>query len=123
VRFAYVTVLRAKGKQTRMCILQTKNITDIGTEIASYKLLPLGNNVYSVDSKGLPYLLPLPAPLTTLPFNSNVERIDSSRLLYYAGICLKGLTKTMGILSQDSRSPGRDLNPGPTEYDSASTFG
>jgi hypothetical protein len=30
--------------------MQTKNITNIGTETASYKVLPLGNNVYSVDS-------------------------------------------------------------------------
>jgi hypothetical protein len=35
---------------------------------------------------------------------------------YYTGICLEGLTKTMKNLSQDSRSPGRDSNPGPPEY-------
>jgi hypothetical protein len=31
-------------------------------------------------------------------------------------ICLEGLRKTTKNLSQDSRSPGRDLNPGPPEY-------
>jgi hypothetical protein len=36
---------------------------------------------------------------------------------YYPGICLEGLRKTMKNLSQDSRSPGRDLNPGPLEYE------
>jgi hypothetical protein len=33
------------------------------------------------------------------------------------GICLEGLRKTTKNLSQDSRSPGRDLNPGPPEYE------
>jgi hypothetical protein len=28
-----------------------------------------------------------------------------------------GLRKTTKYLSQDSRSPGRDLNPGPTEHE------
>jgi hypothetical protein len=31
----------------------------------------------------------------------------------YPGICLEGLRKTKKTLSQDSRSPGRDLNPPP----------
>jgi hypothetical protein len=30
--------------------MQTKDITDIGTETVRYKVLPLGNNVYSMDS-------------------------------------------------------------------------
>jgi hypothetical protein len=38
-------------------------------------------------------------------------------LRYYPGICLEGLTKTTKNLSQHSRSPGRDLNPGPPEYE------
>jgi hypothetical protein len=36
---------------------------------------------------------------------------------YYPGICLERLKKTMKTLSQDSRSPGRDLNPEPPEYE------
>jgi hypothetical protein len=31
-------------------------------------------------------------------------------LRYYPGICLEGLSKTTIFLSQDSRSPERDLN-------------
>jgi hypothetical protein len=38
-------------------------------------------------------------------------------LRYYSGICLEGLRKTTKNLSQDSRSPGRDLDPGPPEYE------
>jgi hypothetical protein len=34
---------------------------------------------------------------------------------YYAGICLEGSKKSTKILSQDSRSPRSDLNPGPPE--------
>jgi hypothetical protein len=36
-------------------------------------------------------------------------------LRYYPGICLDGLSNTTKILSQDSRSPDRDLNPKPPE--------
>jgi hypothetical protein len=36
-------------------------------------------------------------------------------LRYYHGIRLEGLRETMKTLSQDSRSPGRDFNPGPRE--------
>jgi hypothetical protein len=32
--------------------------------------------------------------------------------------CLEGLSKTTKNLSQDSRSPGRDWNAGPSEYES-----
>jgi hypothetical protein len=35
----------------------------------------------------------------------------------YPGICLEGPRKTTKNLSQDSLSPGRDLNPVPPEYD------
>jgi hypothetical protein len=38
-------------------------------------------------------------------------------LRYYPGICLEGLRKTTKNLTQDNRSPGRDLNPGPPEYE------
>jgi hypothetical protein len=38
-------------------------------------------------------------------------------LRYYPRMCLEGLRKTTKHLSQDSRSPGRDLNPGPPEYE------
>jgi hypothetical protein len=36
---------------------------------------------------------------------------------YYPGTCFVGLRKITNNLSQDSRSPGRDLNPGPTKYE------
>jgi hypothetical protein len=36
---------------------------------------------------------------------------------YYLNICLEGLRKTTRNLSQDSRSPCQDLNPGPPEYE------
>jgi hypothetical protein len=38
-------------------------------------------------------------------------------LIYQSGICLEGLRKTTKNLSQDSRSPGRDLNPRFSEYE------
>jgi hypothetical protein len=38
-------------------------------------------------------------------------------LKYYPGIRLEGRRKTTKTLSQDSWSPGRDLNPGPPEYE------
>jgi hypothetical protein len=50
-------------------------------------------------------------------------------LRHYPGIHLKALRKITKNLSQDSRSPGRDLNQGPPEYEagvfnhSTTTFG
>jgi hypothetical protein len=38
-------------------------------------------------------------------------------LRYYPGVCLENLRKTMKNLSQDSRSPGQDLDPGPPKYE------
>jgi hypothetical protein len=38
-------------------------------------------------------------------------------LRYYSGICQERLRKTTKNLSQDSRSLGRDLNPGRPEYE------
>jgi hypothetical protein len=38
-------------------------------------------------------------------------------LMYYSGICLEGLTKPTKNLSQDSRYPGRNFIPAPSEYD------
>jgi hypothetical protein len=38
-------------------------------------------------------------------------------LRYYLGICLEGLIKTTKNLSEDSWSPGRDLNPETPEYE------
>jgi hypothetical protein len=38
-----------------------------------------------------------------------------SNLRYYPGICLKDTKKTTKELSQDSRFPDQDLNPGPPE--------
>jgi hypothetical protein len=40
-----------------------------------------------------------------------------SNLKYYPGICLEGLRKTAKNLSLDSLSLGRDMRPGPPEYD------
>lgn len=34
-------------------------------------------------------------------------------LRYYPGICVEGVRKNHANLSQDSRSPGHDLNPEP----------
>jgi hypothetical protein len=38
-------------------------------------------------------------------------------LRYYTGISLEGLRKTTKSLSQDSRSPGPYLKPGPPRYE------
>jgi hypothetical protein len=38
-------------------------------------------------------------------------------LRYYVRIWLEGLRTTKKHLSQDSQSPGRDMNPGPPEYE------
>jgi hypothetical protein len=38
-------------------------------------------------------------------------------LMYYTSIFLEGLEKITKNLSQDSRSPSRDLKPGPPEYE------
>jgi hypothetical protein len=38
-------------------------------------------------------------------------------LKYYTGTCVEGLRKITKNLSQDSRSPGRDLNLGSPEYE------
>jgi hypothetical protein len=50
VRFGYVTSLRVEGKQIHVAAMQIKDITDIGTDTASYEVLPLVNNVYCMDS-------------------------------------------------------------------------
>jgi hypothetical protein len=36
---------------------------------------------------------------------------------YCPGICLEGLTEATNNLNQISRSPGRDFNPEPPEYE------
>jgi hypothetical protein len=38
-------------------------------------------------------------------------------LRYYPSTCLEELRNAIKNLSQDSRSLGRDFNPGPPEYD------
>jgi hypothetical protein len=38
-------------------------------------------------------------------------------LRYYPGICLEGLRKATKNASQNNRSAGRDLNPGPPVYE------
>jgi hypothetical protein len=51
--------------------------------------------------------------------NNELERISNeamwSNLKYYPGICLDRVRKITKTSVQDSRSPGRDLNPGPSE--------
>jgi hypothetical protein len=53
----------------------------------------------------------------------NVKGCERERswpnLNYYPGSCLEGLRKSTKTLSLDSRSPGRDLNLGPPEYEAA----
>jgi hypothetical protein len=53
--------------------------------------------------------------------NDELERVRKKRPLrnssYYRGIYLEGLRKTTRNPSQDSRSPDRELNPGPHEYE------
>jgi hypothetical protein len=53
--------------------------------------------------------------------NNDLERIRKEAAValfnYYLGICLEGLKKTTKNLSHDSQSQGRDLNPGPPEYE------
>jgi hypothetical protein len=46
-----------------------------------------------------------------------VRKRSWSNLRYYPGTFLEGLTKTTKTLNQNSRSPGRDLNLGPPEYE------
>jgi hypothetical protein len=41
----------------------------------------------------------------------------SRNLKYYPSICLEGVRNTTKNLSQDSRSPGQDLNPETLEYE------
>jgi hypothetical protein len=54
VRFAYVTSLWVEGKQTHI-LCKPKDIIDTGNETASYKVLPLGNNVYNIDQPFLTF--------------------------------------------------------------------
>jgi hypothetical protein len=37
--------------------------------------------------------------------------------MYYPSMCLEGLKKTTKAFSEDTRSPGRYLNQGPSEYE------
>jgi hypothetical protein len=39
----------------------------------------------------------------------------ATELVSYTGFCLEGMRKATNNLSQNSRSPGRDLNPEPPE--------
>jgi hypothetical protein len=50
--------------------------------------------------------------------NNELERTWRAVIcvMYYTSICLNGLKKATKNLSQDSRSPDRDLNPEPVEY-------
>jgi hypothetical protein len=52
--------------------------------------------------------------------NDELKRMWKEALVTYTkallGNCLEGLRKVTEDLSQDCRSPGRDLNPGPAEY-------
>jgi hypothetical protein len=121
VRFAYVTSLRVETK-TNAYTVWIKDITDIGTETASYKVLPLGNNVCSMDSicfvgfevltavsmKMAPYLLPLPSlwyPCFLLL--TGVERTDSPRLLYFKifFVCLQKMREKNPQPGQKASGP------------------
>jgi hypothetical protein len=57
--------------------------------------------------------------------NYELDRIWKKRmwpyLNFYTGIFLEGLRKTSKHISQDSQSPGRYLNPGPSEYEAGPT--
>jgi hypothetical protein len=44
------------------------------------------------------------------------RKLSWSHLRYYPGIYLEGLRKITKNLSHNSRSPGRDLKPSPSEY-------
>lgn len=56
-----------------------KDIIDIGTETASYKVLPLGRNVYIMDSRPTSLLICPSAPLIPcLLLTTDVERTDFS---------------------------------------------
>jgi hypothetical protein len=46
-----------------------------------------------------------------------MEGSDRGMIGYYPGICLEELRKTTRNLTQDSRSPYRDLNLGPPKYE------
>jgi hypothetical protein len=48
--------------------------------------------------------------------NYELERVWKEAVAAYPGIRLEYLRETTVNLSQDSRSSGRDLNPGPPEY-------
>jgi hypothetical protein len=48
----------------------------------------------------------------------DVEGRGRGLILRHPVSCLEGLKKTMKGPSQDSQSPGQDLNPGPREYES-----
>jgi hypothetical protein len=69
VRFAYVTSLWVKGKQT----LQTKDTIDTGNETASYKVLPLGDN-FVVRTVCASLSATSPTRLISLLFTSNGSR-------------------------------------------------
>jgi hypothetical protein len=69
VRFAYVTSLLVEGKANAYT-KSIKDIADIGTETESYKVLPW-EIMFIVWTVYAPYMLTLPTPLITLPFNSN----------------------------------------------------
>jgi hypothetical protein len=45
------------------------------------------------------------------------RKLSWPNLSYYPGICQEGLKRNTIMLSQDSRSPRRDLNPGPSKYE------
>jgi hypothetical protein len=74
VRFAYITSLRVERKQTHVQTMQTiqtmqtRDNTDTGTETMSHKLLPLGCNIFRMDS--ICFLLCYPS-LIPLPFTSD----------------------------------------------------
>jgi hypothetical protein len=50
-------------------------------------------------------------------WNGCRRRRSWPNLKHYLSLYLEGVRKTTKNLSQDNRSPGQDLNPGPSEYE------
>jgi hypothetical protein len=52
--------------------------------------------------------------------NNELERIWKEAVValrYYPNICVEELRNSIKTVSQDNRSSGSDLNPGPLEYE------
>jgi hypothetical protein len=86
VRFAYVTSLFVEGKQTHMLCKPYR----IGTETASYKVLSLGNNVYSMDR--ICFLICYPSdPLSFTSSGRRTHRFAPTTILTWGTLRSSGL--------------------------------